>query len=275
MPKPADGNSACQSEGRKNSTINPRVIPIPVIHLFFVDMVISFIDSILAAEYEEPVKKTKTSIKTLGYTSRMPRPNIGIFGGTFDPPHIGHLVLASEAVQQLNLSRLLWVLAPEPPHKLEQPITPLPHRLEMLKRTIANNPSFEISRIEIDRPGPHYSVDTVRLFAEQHPDADIIRLLGGDSLRDLPTWRLNTELVAAVSKIGVMRRFGNPPDYSALYEEIPELVGKIDFIDVLVQPISSREIRRRVEEGNVFRCYTLPSVSSYIEENQLYRGSSK
>lgn len=270
MPKPADGNSACQSEGRKNRAINPRVIPTPVIHLFFVDMVISFIDSILAAKYEEPVKKTKTSIKTLGYTSRMPRPNIGIFGGTFDPPHIGHLVLASEAVQQLNLSRLLWVLAPEPPHKLEQPITPLPHRLEMLKRTIANNPSFEISRIEIDRPGPHYSVDTVRLFAEQHPDADIILLLGGDSLRDLPTWRLNTELVAAVSKIGVMRRPDVSFDMPALEAQIPGLTEKVWFIDALLQNVSSREIRRRAASGETYRYYVLPSVYDYIESNRLY-----
>ncbi len=107
----------------------------------------------------------------------MPRPNIGIFGGTFDPPHIGHLVLASEAVQQLNLSRLLWVLAPEPPHKLEQPITSLPHRLEMLKRTIAENPSFEISRIEIDRPGPHYTVDMLRLLmGPSNAVCDILRV---------------------------------------------------------------------------------------------------
>ena len=104
----------------------------------------------------------------------MSRTKIGIFGGTFDPPHIGHLILASEAAHQLHLSRLLWVLAPDPPHKLDQSITPLPHRLEMLKRMIADNPLFEISLLEIDRPGPHYTIDTVRLLAKKEPDADII-----------------------------------------------------------------------------------------------------
>ncbi len=120
----------------------------------------------------------------------MSRTKIGLFGGTFDPPHIGHLILASEAVHQLGLSRLLWMLAPDPPHKLEQPITPLPHRLEMLKRAIDGNASFEISHLEIERPGPHYTIDTVRLLSRLEPHADIVLLLGGDSLRDLPTWRL-------------------------------------------------------------------------------------
>jgi len=205
----------------------------------------------------------------------MVRKKIGYFGGTFDPPHIGHLALASEAAHQFGLSRLYWGLTPDPPHKQDQAITTLPHRLEMLKRTVSENPLFEISYLEINRPGPHYTVDTIQLLKQQERDADIIFLIGDDSLLDLPTWRRPLDLIAAVSKIGVMRRFGNPPDFSALYEEIPELVGKVGFIDVLVQPISSREIRRRVEEGNVYRCYILPSVSSYIEENHLYLGSSK
>ena len=202
----------------------------------------------------------------------MPRKNMGIFGGTFDPPHIGHLILASEAVQQLELSRLLWVLAPEPPHKQEQTITPLLHRLEMLKRTISDNPNFEISRIEIDRPGPHYSVDTVRLFAEQNPDADLTLLLGGDSLRDLPTWRLCADLVAGVSKIGVMRRPGDNFDMSALEAQIPGLTAKVIFIDALLQNVSSREIRRRAANGETYRYYVLPDVYEYIEANNLYRG---
>ncbi|HMU94235.1 MAG TPA: nicotinate-nucleotide adenylyltransferase [Anaerolineales bacterium] len=200
----------------------------------------------------------------------MPPTNIGIFGGTFDPPHIGHLVLASEAVQQLNLSRLLWVLAPEPPHKLDQAITPLSHRLEMLKRTIADNPSFEISRVEIDRPGPHYSVDTVKLFAELYPDAELTLLLGGDSLRDLPTWRRYTELVSAVSKIGVMRRPGVSFDMPALETQIPGITQKVWFIDALLQNVSSRELRRRVASGETYRYYVLPSVYDYIEANHLY-----
>ena len=201
----------------------------------------------------------------------MSRTKIGIFGGTFDPPHIGHLILASEAAQQMQLSRVLWVLAPDPPHKLDQTITPLSPRLEMLKRMIADNPTFEISYLEIDRPGPHYTIDTVHLLAKQEPDADIILLLGGDSLRDLPTWRLCADLVTAVSKIGVMRRPGDSFDMPALEAQIPGLTEKVNFIDALLHNLSSREIRRRVNNGEVYRYYVLPSVYDYIESNQLYR----
>ena len=200
----------------------------------------------------------------------MSQTKIGIFGGTFDPPHIGHLILASEAAHQLYLSRILWVLAPEPPHKQDQSITPLPHRLEMLKRMIADNPMFEISRLEIDRAGPHYTIDTVQLLAKQESDTDIILLLGGDSLRDLPTWRLCKDLVTAVSKIGVMRRPGDFFDMPALVAQIPGLTEKVSFIDALVQNLSSSEIRRRVMEGEVYRYYVLPSVYDYIESNHLY-----
>ena len=204
----------------------------------------------------------------------MSQTKIGIFGGTFDPPHIGHLILASEAAHQLNLSRLLWVLAPDPPHKQDQSITPLPHRLEMLKRMVADNPLFEISYLEINRPGPHYTIDTLRLLAQQEPDADITLLLGGDSLRDLPTWRLHTDLIAAVSKIGVMRRPGDSFDMPVLEALIPGLTAKVHFIDALLQNLSSSEIRRRVMEDEVYRYYVLPSVYDYIESNQLYRSHS-
>jgi nicotinate-nucleotide adenylyltransferase len=202
----------------------------------------------------------------------MSQKKIGLFGGTFDPPHIVHLILASEAAYQFGLSRLYWVLTPDPPHKQENFITPLPKRLEMLQLVTAGNPLFEISHLEIDRPGPHYSVDTVRLMAEEQPEADIVLLLGGDSLRDLPNWRLSADLVAAVSKIGVMRRPGDPFDMHALEAKIPGLTEKVVFIDALLHNLSSQEIRRRVLIGEVYRYYVLPAVYDYIESNHLYRG---
>ncbi|MFN8380717.1 MAG: nicotinate-nucleotide adenylyltransferase [Anaerolineales bacterium] len=202
----------------------------------------------------------------------MPRKKIGYFGGTFDPPHVGHLVLASEAAYQFELSRLYWGLTPDPPHKQEQVITPFPHRLEMLKRMINGNPIFEISYLEINRPGPHYTIDTIQLLAQQEPDADIILLIGDDSLLDLQTWRRHLDLVAAVSKIGVMRRSSDSYDLLALDKQTPGLADKVVFINAQVQPLSSSEIRRRVKEDGVYRCYTLPFVADYIEENKLYRG---
>ncbi|MCB9111842.1 MAG: nicotinate (nicotinamide) nucleotide adenylyltransferase [Anaerolineales bacterium] len=196
---------------------------------------------------------------------------IGLFGGTFDPPHIGHLVLAGEAVSQFDLDCLLWVLTPDPPHKQEKPITPLRHRLPMLESMIAHDPRFELSRLEIDRPGPHYTIDTVHQLAGQEADAEIVLLIGGDSLFDLPTWRLSADLVAAVSKIGVMRRPGDSVDLNALEVKLPGVTKKIQFIDALLQPVSSQEIRRRIAAGEMYRYYLAPEVYKYIEANQLYR----
>lgn len=201
----------------------------------------------------------------------MSRTRIGLFGGTFDPPHIVHLILASEAAHQFKLSRLLWVLTPDPPHKQGQPITPIHHRLEMTRRVLKNDPLFELSRIDIDRPGPHYMIDTVKLIAAQEPNADITLLMGGDSLRDLPTWHQSADLVAAVHKIGVMRRPVDSFDLRMLETQVPGLNEKIMFIDTLVQNISSSEIRRRVAEQEPYRYYVLPAIHEYIETNRLYR----
>lgn len=201
----------------------------------------------------------------------MTRKQIGLFGGTFDPPHLGHLILASEAAHQFKLERVLWMLAPDPPHKLEQPITPLPHRLEMLKRMTADNPLFEISYLEINRSGPHYTIDSVQIFAEQEPKVDITLLIGGDSFRDLPKWRDPSALVSAVHRLGVMRRPGDAIDLPALESQFPGLTKKTGFIDSLLQELSSHEIRRRIAQGDEYRYYLLPSVYDYIEANHLYR----
>ncbi|HRQ23958.1 MAG TPA: nicotinate-nucleotide adenylyltransferase [Anaerolineales bacterium] len=201
----------------------------------------------------------------------MNKQRIGLFGGTFDPPHIGHLILAGEAVSQFKLDRLLWALTPDPPHKQENPITPLEYRLPMLQSAITDNPVFELSRLEIDRPGPHYMIDTVRLLAEQEADAEIYLLIGGDSLSELPAWRLPADLVSAVSKIGVMRRPGDFTDLSALEAKLPGITDKVHFIDALLQPVSSRELRRRIAAGEMYRYYLPPAVYEYIETHHLYR----
>ncbi|NWF65021.1 MAG: nicotinate (nicotinamide) nucleotide adenylyltransferase [Chloroflexi bacterium] len=199
------------------------------------------------------------------------RKRIGLFGGTFDPPHIGHLILAGEALAQFQLDRLLWALTPDPPHKQENPITPLIHRLPMLQGMIAHNPKFELSRLEIDRPGPHYTIDTVRLLTAQEPGAEIYLLLGEDSLNDLPNWRLHTDLVAEVSKIGVMHRPSDSSNLAMLEPKMPGLTQKVHFINALLQPVSSRELRRRIASGAMYRYYVTPDVYDYIETHQLYR----
>jgi nicotinate-nucleotide adenylyltransferase len=196
---------------------------------------------------------------------------IGIFGGTFDPPHLGHLILAAEALQQLDLTRVLWVLTPEPPHKPDQDITALRHRLEMLRRAIADTPAFELSTIEIDRPGPHYTIDTLDMLQERHPSARLLLLIGGDSLRDLPGWSRPQEIVAAVQAFGVMRRPGDSIELDSLERVLPGIRAKVRFVEAPQLEIASSTIRQRIATGGHYRFYLPVSVYDYIQQNNLYR----
>lgn len=198
---------------------------------------------------------------------------IGIFGGTFDPPHVGHLILADEARHQLRLDRLLWVLTPDPPHKQQQNITPCALRLELLQAALRDNPAFELSRVEIDRPGPHYALDTVRLLARQYPHADLLYLVGEDSLRDLPTWYHAPELVAELAGLGVMRRPGGAADLAQVEKAIPGISARVQWVKAPQLDISSRQIRMRVAEGLPYRYFLLPAVAERIAALGLYQTS--
>jgi nicotinate-nucleotide adenylyltransferase len=196
---------------------------------------------------------------------------IGLFGGTFDPPHIGHLTLSKEMRAQLNLDRLFWILTPNPPHKQGQPVSALEDRLAMVELVLIGVPGCELSRVELDRPGPHYALDTVRIIHEQNPAAQLVYLMGGDSLHDLPTWERPTELVAALHLIGVMRRPGDSIDLPGLEKLLPGLTAKMRFVDAPQLDIASHEIRQRVADGRSFRQYLPPAVYDYILEHDLYR----
>jgi len=195
---------------------------------------------------------------------------IGLFGGTFDPPHLGHLILASEAQSQLELTRLLWVLTPEPPHKQDQVITSIEHRLAMVKLAIEDNPGFELSSVELDRPGPHFTIETVQIIARQNPSAQIVPIIGGDSLRDLPTWHEAKELLYACHWVGVMRRPSDAANLEALERELPGISSKVHYVDAPLLEIASREIRVRIAHGQSVRYYLPKSVYDYIEEHHLY-----
>ena len=197
--------------------------------------------------------------------------SIGIFGGTFDPPHLGHLILAAEALSQLQLTRVLWVLTPQPPHKPECPITSFPHRLEMLKRAIGTAPGFELSTIEIDRPGPHYTIDTIDLLQTRFPSARLVLLIGGDSLRELPAWNRPDELITAVNALGIMRRPGDEIDLQTLEGSLPGLSAKVRFVNAPLLEISSSSIRQHIASGGHFRYYLSPAVYDYIQQINLYR----
>jgi nicotinate-nucleotide adenylyltransferase len=198
---------------------------------------------------------------------------IGVFGGTFDPPHQGHLILAAECLAQLKLDRLLWVLTSNPPHKTGQTITLLEDRLAMVQAAIQDDPSFELSRVDIDRPAPYFAVDTLHLLAAQFPGNELFYLLGGDSLHDLPIWHDPTGFLSACAGLGVMRRPGDAVDLTGLEKAIPGVSAKVHFIEAPLLEISSREIRQRVMEGRPFRYYLPPSVYEIVRQKRLYRQS--
>ncbi len=196
---------------------------------------------------------------------------IGIFGGTFDPPHLGHLILASEARQQLSLDQILFVLTPYPPHKTEKKISPTKARLAMLYAAIEDNPKFILSKVEIDRPSPHYTVDTVKLLKKEYPKDDLVYLMGGDSLKDLPIdWHQPKEFVEACDFIGIMRRPKDGLDLGIIVDQIPELKDKIELMDAPLLDISSRQIRKRAFEGRPFRYYIPERVLDVIHSLGLY-----
>lgn len=195
---------------------------------------------------------------------------IGIFGGTFDPPHLGHLILAEEAFDQLELTRLYWVLTPDPPHKRAQRLTPIEIRFRLVKAAIRNNESFNFSRVDMDRPGPHFTLDTVDIIKEKHKFAEILYLIGGDSLHDFPNWYKSRQLLESLSGLGVMRRPGDQVNLELIEKTLPGISNKVIFIDAPLLEISSHEIRNRISWGKAFRYYLPNSVYKLIVKNSYY-----
>jgi len=199
---------------------------------------------------------------------------LGIFGGTFDPPHWGHLHLAETAVRQLRLDRVLWVLTADPPHKQGQAISPVQDRLEMVLAAIAGQSDYELSRVEIDRPGPHWAADTVRLLAEHNPGAKLVYLMGGDSLHDLPKW-VRPQAFLEHCSLGVLRRPGDAIDLPALERKLPGLTAKVEFVQATPLDIASHEIRRRARQHLALEGLVPGPVALIIESRNLYNAESE
>ncbi len=201
-----------------------------------------------------------------------PRRKVGIFGGTFDPPHIGHLILAAEACIQLGLDRALWVLTPDPPHKLDKKFAPIAARKAMVLAAIAKNPAFEFSSVDLERKGPHYAYDTIKIIASQHPGTAICYIVGEDSLLDFPRWYRPQDFVSDCDEIGVMRRERPASSYDQLEESIPGIGAKISYINTPAIRISSSLIRERIATGGHFRYYIPDGVYREIILRNLYSG---
>lgn len=199
--------------------------------------------------------------------------HFGIVGGTFDPPHYAHLILAEHAREELNLHRVLFVPAGIPPHK-DHTRLPVEHRLALLHLAIDDNPDFEISRVDIDRPGPHYSIDMVNLLRDQFPGVEFTFVMGEDMFNDLPNWKRAEGLFTdGRLKVAVMRRLGSMGVLRADAHEdtLPGLARNVTMLSSPLIEISSTDIVRRIRDGHSVR-YLLPeAVLAYIQEYNLYR----
>lgn len=194
---------------------------------------------------------------------------LGILGGTFDPPHYGHLALAENARVQLRLDRVLFVLAGQPPHKPEHPVAPPYHRAALVEAAIADNPAFALSRVDLDRAGPHYTVDMLALLHEEYPNAAFYFLMGGDSLAQFPAWHDPAGIIQA-AYLAVMRRPGHEPDLAKLEQALPGLRERLIWLDAPLLDIASSDLRRRAREGLPLRYLVPPPVEAYIREHHLY-----
>jgi nicotinate-nucleotide adenylyltransferase len=201
---------------------------------------------------------------------REPARRLGVFGGTFDPPHYGHLALAETARVQLELDTVLFVPAGSPPHKPDAAITSPEDRVALVRAAIADNAAFAISCVDVDRPGPHYTVDMVARLREEHPEVESWHfLMGEDSLHDLPTWHEPARLLQQVT-LAVMPRMGRRADIPTLEQSFPELGERLVWLDVPPVHLSATEMRHRVRSGLPLRYLVPPAVEALIHERSLY-----
>jgi len=203
--------------------------------------------------------------------ARSAQGRIGIFGGTFDPPHLGHLILAEEAWYQLGLDCVYLVPAADPPHKQDQRLMPVGHRVRMAQLAAADNDHIRISSIDIDRPGPHYTADMVRMLNEKlEGQTDLYFLMGLDSLRDLPAWRQAAWLVEN-SRLVALSRHDVTLDWDYLEAELPGIRDRVVILDMPELELASHILRARVREGRPIRYQVPRAVEQYVYEHRLYR----
>ncbi len=197
--------------------------------------------------------------------------NIGVLGGTFDPVHNGHLIVTEEVRARLNLAEVLFVPAGQPWLKKDSPISPPEHRVNMVRLAIADKPYFKLSTMEIERPGPSYTVDTIaELQAQLGAGDELFFILGWDNLAQLPQWREPSRLLTMCRLVAVARPGSPLPNLKKLEALIPGLSQGVVLMDKPEIDISAAIIRDRVAHGLSIRHLVPEPVERYIREHKLY-----
>lgn len=190
---------------------------------------------------------------------------IGVFGGSFNPPHVAHLAVAEACAEAAGLDRVLWMPAPAPPHKDARALAAPAHRLAMARLAVAGNARFAVSDAEFRRPGPHYSVDTLRALRAEHPDADLALVVGGDSLAGFHTWR-EPGAILGMARLVVYARPG--ADLSGVGADVLARATRVDGPGL---DLSATDLRARIAAGRSVRYLVPDAVRAYIDAHGLYR----
>jgi len=196
--------------------------------------------------------------------------NVGVLGGTFDPIHTGHLIIAEQARVRLGLSEVLFVPAGQPWLKIDHVVTPALHRVEMVRLAITGNPYFRLSTLEVDRPGPSYSVDTIGQLQQELGPQSFFFILGWDALAGLPLWKDPDRLVQLCQLVVVPRLALELPKLSSLASSVPGLQDKVIQLNTPIVGISSSEIRERAARGLSIRYLVPDEVEKYILRQKIY-----
>lgn len=195
---------------------------------------------------------------------------VGIFGGTFDPIHMGHMIVAETIMDEFALDRVVFIPAAEPPHKQGREISSAKHRYMMTLLATCSNPRFNVSDIELRRSGPSYSKDTLAELTKQHgSDNDFYFIVGADSIVSLHTWNRPDELLRMCHIVGASRP-GCMPDMTEIRQHFGELAEKIHCLETPELEISSTDIRQRVRDGKTIRYIVPDAVEQYIYKERLY-----
>lgn len=200
------------------------------------------------------------------------RRRAGVLGGSFDPVHIGHLIIAEEARDRLGLDKVIFVPARQQWRKVAEGGAPPGDRLAMVLLAVAPHPGFRVATVDLDRPGPTYTVDTLAdLHAQEGSETDLFFLMGEDALNDLPYWKDPAAIASAATLVAVSRE-GVELEWDRLGAVIPDARARVLKLDIPEIDISSTELRRRVAAGRSIRYWVPPEVEAYINERRLYRG---
>ena len=198
-------------------------------------------------------------------------PRVGILGGTFNPPHLGHLICAQEALVQLELDRVLLMPVFAPPHKRLEGDPGVEHRVAMCEAAVAGDPRFQVSLVEVQRGGPSYTVDTLNVLHARAPDDELTWIMGGDMAYALPAWR-KPETVLELASLGVAERDGlRRHDILERIADLPGAAERVRFFDMPRIDLSSSLLRRRVAEGRPVRYLVPDAVRAHIDREGLYR----